>query len=37
MRLLELIELQRQDGPCLDSWLTGVTVSADDLRSHNRR
>lgn len=31
MRLLELIELQREDGPCLDSWRTGEATRADDL------
>jgi hypothetical protein len=31
MHLIELIEVQRQDGPCLDSWRTGEVVRADDL------
>jgi transcriptional regulator with GAF, ATPase, and Fis domain len=31
MRLLELIELQQQDGPCLDCWREGAPVRADDL------
>ena len=31
MRLLELIELQRADGPCLDCWRDGRPVRADDL------
>jgi transcriptional regulator with GAF, ATPase, and Fis domain len=32
MRLLELIELQQQDGPCLDSWREGSPVRADDVQ-----
>jgi len=31
MRLLELLELQQQDGPCLDCWRDGGPVRADDL------
>ena len=32
MRLVELIELQREDGPCLDCWRDGHPVRADDLQ-----
>lgn len=31
MRLIELIEVQRQDGPCLDCWRDGGPVREDDL------
>ena len=31
MRLLELFELQAQEGPCLDCYRTGVPVASDDL------
>lgn len=31
MRLLELFELQRSDGPCQDAWDTGTTVAAGEL------
>jgi hypothetical protein len=31
MHLIELIEVQRQDGPCLDCWRTGEVVREDDL------
>jgi len=31
MRALELIEMQRVEGPCLDSWRAGEAVGADDL------
>src|SRR3954454_15229459 len=30
-RLLELFELQNEDGPCLDAYRTGVVVIASDL------
>jgi GAF domain-containing protein len=33
MRLLELFELQTDDGPCLDSFHSGEPVRADDLQS----
>ena len=32
MRLLELLELQHDDGPCPDAYRTGVPVSCPDLR-----
>jgi len=31
MRLIELIEVQRQDGPCLDCWRSGEAVHEDHL------
>ena len=31
MRLLELLEVQRNDGPCLEAWATGSLVRADRL------
>jgi len=31
MHLIELIEIQRQDGPCLDSWNSGDPVREDHL------
>jgi hypothetical protein len=31
MRVLELIEVQRQDGPCLDCWRSGDVVREDHL------
>jgi hypothetical protein len=31
MRLIELIEIQRQDGPCLDAWRSGEAVREDHL------
>jgi transcriptional regulator with GAF, ATPase, and Fis domain len=37
MRLIELIEVQRQDGPCLDCWHTGDVVREDDLASARER
>src|SRR6478609_11487793 len=36
-RLLELFELQNQDGPCLDAFRSGLVVSAPDLASEHRR
>ena len=30
-RLLELFELQNQDGPCLDAYRSGIVVSSPDL------
>ncbi len=32
--VLEVFELQRQQGPCYDSWITGQAISASDLASH---
>lgn len=37
MRLLELIEMQRQDGPCLDCCRTGEAVREDDLPARPKR
>jgi hypothetical protein len=31
MHLIELIEVQREDGPCLDCWRTGEAVREDEL------
>lgn len=31
MHLIELIEVQREDGPCLDCWRTGDPVREDNL------
>src|SRR5689334_7114295 len=31
MRLIELIEVQRQDGPCLDCWRNGEPIREDSL------
>lgn len=37
IRLLELFELQNQDGPCLDAFRTGETVIAADLEQQRER
>lgn len=36
-RLLELFQLQAEDGPCLDCYRTGRPVFSDDLASETRR
>lgn len=37
MRLLELFEIQHDDGPCLDCFHTGEAVSCEDLRLATER
>lgn len=37
MQLVELIELQTEDGPCLDCWRDGRPVHEDDLEGASRR
>jgi GAF domain-containing protein len=37
MRLLEIFELQRQQGPCLDCYRAGKVVDESDLASATRR
>ncbi|MGO9965085.1 MAG: GAF and ANTAR domain-containing protein [Acidimicrobiales bacterium] len=37
MRLVELIELQRQDGPCLDCWRSGEAVRENQLAEARAR
>src|SRR5882757_1352469 len=37
MRLLELFELQAQEGPCLDAFRTGETVQHENLASGSGR
>lgn len=37
MRHLELIEVQSQDGPCLDAWHTKAPVRSDDLSVDRQR
>lgn len=36
-RLLELFELQNQDGPCLDAYRAGTVVAADELVEQTER
>lgn len=37
MRLIELIEIQSDDGPCLDAWNQHAPVRADDLDAETDR
>src|ERR1017187_9710354 len=37
MRLLELFELQAQEGPCLDAFRTGERVEREDLEAESGR
>jgi GAF domain-containing protein len=37
MRVLELFELQTQEGPCLDAFRTGQRVGLEDLRASSGR
>jgi GAF domain-containing protein len=37
MRLLELIEVQRNNGPCFDAWTTGQQIRADHLEDEVAR
>src|SRR6266480_4408086 len=37
MRLLELFELQAQQGPCLDAFRTGQRVAHENLQAGGRR
>ena len=37
MHLIELIEVQRQDGPCLDCWRSGEAVHEDRLADAKER
>src|SRR5438067_11139857 len=37
MRLLELYELQAEEGPCFDAFLTGAPVGDENLRSGTGR
>src|SRR5271169_1255565 len=37
MRLLELFELQAQEGPCLDAFLTGERIEHEDLHADTGR
>ncbi len=37
MRLIELIEVQSQDGPCLDAWRGHTSIRADDIVAERER
>lgn len=37
MRVVELFELQSHQGPCLDCYVSGTTVTSDDLAAANER
>ncbi|MGO9583195.1 MAG: GAF and ANTAR domain-containing protein [Acidimicrobiales bacterium] len=37
MHLIELIEVQREDGPCLDCWRSGEAVREDELAESRER
>jgi len=37
MHLIELIEVQREDGPCLDCWRTGEAIRENELVSSQER
>lgn len=37
LRILELLELQANEGPCLEAFETGELVAAVDLSAHKRR
>jgi GAF domain-containing protein len=37
MRVLELFELQTQEGPCLDAFHTGIPIGHEDLRAGSSR
>jgi hypothetical protein len=37
MQLLELFELQHDEGPCLDAYRSGLAVQCDDLRVEDQR
>jgi hypothetical protein len=37
MHLMELIEVQREDGPCLDCWRSGEAVREDELSESRER
>ncbi len=37
MQLLELFELQHEEGPCIDCYRSGTAVRCDDLEAEDRR